>query len=55
MVLRKSFDFIFEGQSEFIDKNQFALVSQAVQFALAGKTVFKNWYKQETAQFNQNT
>lgn len=53
MVLRKSFDFIFEGQSEFIDKNQFALISQAVQFALAGMDAFTNWYLQETAEANQ--
>ena len=54
MVLVKSFDFIFEGQSEFIDKNQFALISQAVQFSLAGLDAFNNWYEQEAAELAQN-
>jgi hypothetical protein len=42
----KMFDFIFEGQSEFIDKNQFTMISRAVQFALAGKDQFDKWYEQ---------
>lgn len=44
--ISKYFDFIFEGQSEFLDKHQFAILSQAVHFALAGKTEFETWYGQ---------
>jgi hypothetical protein len=44
--ISKYFDFIFEGQSEFIDKYQFTILSQAVRFALAGKTEFDIWYQQ---------
>jgi hypothetical protein len=47
--ISKYFDFIFEGQSEFLDKHQFAILSQAVHFALAGKTEFENWYDQGKA------
>ncbi len=47
---KKHFDFIFEGQSEFIDNHQFNLISQAVQFALAGEVAFQTWYEQEKAQ-----
>lgn len=43
----KYFDFIFEGQSEFIDVHQFAIISQAVRFALAGLDAFKSWYADE--------
>jgi hypothetical protein len=46
-TISKYFDFIFEGQSEFIDNNQFKIISRAVQFALAGETAFKTWYEQE--------
>ena len=44
--ISKYFDFIFEGQSEFLDKHQFAILSQAVRFALAGKAEFETWYEQ---------
>jgi hypothetical protein len=47
--ISKYFDFIFEGQSEFLDRHQFAILSQAVHFALAGKTEFQNWYDQAKA------
>jgi hypothetical protein len=46
-TLGKSFDFIFEGQGEFLDKNQFTIIDQAVHFALAGVKAFKTWYKNE--------
>ena len=52
LALNKSFDFIFEGQGEFIDKNQFTIISQAVQFALAGMDSFKNWYEQTKAELD---
>lgn len=42
--LTKFFDFIFEGQGEFIDANQFTIISQAVRFALAGREQFDAWY-----------
>lgn len=45
----KYFDFIFEGQSEFIDLHQFTIISQAVRFALAGLDSFKTWYTNEKA------
>ena len=54
-TLKKSFDFIFEGQSEFIDKYQFAITSQAVQFALAGKDALDTWYEQMKAELDQKT
>jgi len=54
-TLTKFFDFIFEGQSEFIDKHQFAITSQAVQFALAGKEAFQNWYEQAKAELDSKT
>jgi hypothetical protein len=44
-TLGKSFDFIFEGQGEFLDKNQFTIITQAVNFALAGEEALKAWYK----------
>lgn len=44
---KKYFDYIFEGQSEFIDEHQFEIISRAVQFALAGKTELKNWIDSE--------
>ncbi len=47
--ISKYFDFIFEGQGEFLDKHQFAILSQAVHFALAGKTEFETWYDQAKA------
>jgi hypothetical protein len=47
--ISKYFDFIFEGQSEFIDKHQFTILSQAVRFALAGKKEFETWYEQAKA------
>lgn len=50
----KFFDFIFEGQSEFLDVNQFAIISRAVQFALAGGDAFKQWYEQERAELEAN-
>ena len=50
----KFFDFIFEGQSEFIDVHQFTIVSRAVQFALAGNTEFMTWYEQEKANLDAN-
>ena len=50
---KKFFDFIFEGQSEFIDVHQFNLICQSVQFALAGDAAFKNWYQLQTAQLDQ--
>lgn len=49
---KKHFDFIFEGQSEFIDIHQFNLISQAVQFALAGEVAFTTWYLQEKTQLD---
>lgn len=45
--LKKYFDYIFEGQSEFIDQYQFEIISRAVQFALAGKIELKNWIDSE--------
>jgi len=54
-TLTKFFDFIFEGQSEFIDKHQFAITSQAVQFALAGKAAFENWYEQAKAELDSKS
>jgi len=49
----KFFDFIFEGQSEFIDVHQFTLISRAVQFALADADALKTWYEQEKSQLDQ--
>ena len=54
-TLVKFFDFIFEGQSEFIDKNQFTIISQAVQFALAGKDALDMWYEQEKNELDSST
>jgi len=51
----KSFDFIFEGQSEFIDVHQFTITSQAVRFALAGLDKFNSWYVQEKAELDAKT
>lgn len=49
-TLGKVFDFLLEGQGEFIDKNQYTMIVQAVQFALAGKEVFDTWYEQTKAE-----
>ena len=51
----KSFDFIFEGQSEFIDVHQFTITSQAVRWALAGLDSFNAWYVQEKAELDAKT
>jgi hypothetical protein len=54
-TLGKSFDFIFEGQGEFLDKNQFTITDRAVHFALAGVEAFKMWYKSEKDDLASNT
>lgn len=53
--LLKSFDFIFEGQSEFIDVLQFSMISRAVQFALAGGDALKQWYEQRKQELSGKT
>ncbi len=46
---QKLFDYIFEGQSEFIDQHQFAIIKYASWFCLAGEDAFKAWYVEQTA------
>ena len=53
LEISKYFDFIFEGQSEFIDKNQFTILSQAVYFALAGSDEFEDWYAQSVKEMKK--
>ncbi|MBC6479736.1 MAG: hypothetical protein GDA56_20105 [Hormoscilla sp. GM7CHS1pb] len=46
-TLHKCFDYIFEGQSEFIDEYHFKILSTTVEFVLAGKEAFDKWYEEE--------
>ena len=46
---QKLFDYIFEGQSEFIDQHQFAIIKYTSWFCLAGEDAFKAWYVEQTA------
>jgi hypothetical protein len=44
-ITTKIFDYTFEGQSEFFDKNQYKILSYTVRFLLAGMVEFDKWYK----------
>lgn len=44
----KLVDYTFEAQSEFFDKNQFAIVNRLVEFSLKGQAAFQNRIDRDT-------
>jgi hypothetical protein len=46
---QKVWDYIFEGQSEFFDRNQYMILNKTIEFALAGSDAFNAWYTEAAA------
>jgi hypothetical protein len=57
--LQKVFDYVFEGQSEFFDKNQYRLLSATVQFLIrcaedGNDAAFQEWLKDKPTKSRKN-
>ena len=46
----KLLDYLFEGQSEFFDQNQYRILNAYVRFLLQGPKVFEEWYHEKVAE-----
>ena len=49
----KVFDYTFEGQSEFFDKNQFRIIQHMARFILLGQDAFNQWFKEKLEKEDQ--